>query len=300
MALDPKRYISFLARGGKFQQANLTPETSSAVVPVKIFNNSGSTLAAGDLLYVDDWNTVNSCVSVKKAQANAATTLAVLIADSTVADQAVGVGVYRKILSGVNTAGSAVGAPVYLSAATAGVWTLTAPTGSNTQQIVGTVHTVSATAGRVGFSLPALPLLGHDHSAAAVGGNIKTARAFDNVPPTGGIGGLLVIYAAFTAGPGGAPDDITIFAANCPRLIRIVRTVLHVTTAVAASTCTLRDATGGGGTALSDNISSAAAGEINSNFTAAWGTVPAGGSLYIRRSDNAVGGEVAIYCLPSA
>jgi hypothetical protein len=109
------------------------------------------------------------------------------------------------------------------------------------------------------------------------------------------IGILFTIRVAFTALATGAADDVTIYSANAPFAFRILNVTFLVSAAIAASTLVLRDTSGGGGAALSSTFDSAATGIAP--VTAAWtasSTVAANGSLFVRRSDRAVAGEVIV------
>lgn len=110
--------------------------------------------------------------------------------------------------------------------------------------------------------------------------------------------GLLVIRKAFTAGGGGSADDVVLYNATAPFGFRIVDVKLYVSTAVLLSTVTLRNATGGGGSALFAALSSATVGSLVLPTTeSASASISAGGTLVLRRSDNGVAGELILYCV---
>ena len=106
--------------------------------------------------------------------------------------------------------------------------------------------------------------------------------------------GVIAIRKAFTAGGGGAADDVTIYSGDVPCGCRILMTTLYVSTPISLATCTLRDATGGGGNALSDAFLCTAGGTKLLSALTATSTLTKNGTLVIRRSDNGVAGEIII------
>lgn len=110
------------------------------------------------------------------------------------------------------------------------------------------------------------------------------------------IGATFAIYVSFAAGAGGAPDDVTIYNANAPFSFRILDVTLLTSTAVALSTGQLFSATGGGGTALSSAMTTVTAGTARNNDSVTH-TVATNGSVFLRRSDSGVAGEVIITCV---
>lgn len=113
-------------------------------------------ITAGQLVYVSGWDTTESQLKLKVADADAAASardlywVPVAILDT----ETDGVAYKTGALTGQNTdAASAVGDPVYLST-TAGGWTLTAPSGTADHVVeVGTVAVKDATTGVVHFDL---------------------------------------------------------------------------------------------------------------------------------------------------
>lgn len=102
-----------------------------------------------------------------------------------------------------------------------------------------------------------------------------------------------VIRVPFTAAAAGTADDVTIYSAAAPFAFRIVDVHVHISTAISATTVQLRDTSGGGGAVLSSSLSSAATGVVR-NADTATRTVAAAGSVFLRRSDRGVAGEVVI------
>lgn len=118
---------------------------------------------------------------------------------------------------------------------------------------------------------------------------------------TSNIAVLFLIRVAFAAGGAPAtPDDVTVFSASAPFAFRIVDVRLIVSTAIALSTAQLRSASGGGGAALSSSFVTAVAGEaaLSASWTATT-TVALNGSVFLRRSDQTIAGEVLIYAVPT-
>lgn len=115
------------------------------------------------------------------------------------------------------------------------------------------------------------------------------------LPDTSTMGSMLVIRKAFTAGGGGSADDVIIFNSNAPFNFRILDSRFYISTTVALATVRLRDATGGGGNAVSDAIAASATGSLFNALKTGTDTISSGGSLVLRRSDSAVAGEVVVY-----
>lgn len=105
--------------------------------------------------------------------------------------------------------------------------------------------------------------------------------------------GEFVLPVSLVAGGGGAPDDVTVFNANAPFAFTLIDAWLQTATAVGGSTVQARTATGGGGSALTTALSSAATATTRNDDTAPR-AVAAGGSVFLRRSDNAVAGTFYI------
>jgi len=105
-----------------------------------------------------------------------------------------------------------------------------------------------------------------------------------------------VIRQQFTAGVGGTADDVILYNANAPYAFRILDAMVLVKTAVSASSAQLRNATGGGGSALSDafDTSTSSKGRDGGVIVQETPVIPAGGTLVLRRSKNTVAGEIII------
>lgn len=115
-----------------------------------------------------------------------------------------------------------------------------------------------------------------------------------SVDPPGEAGNVIAVRKTFAAGGGGA-DDIVIYNANAPFAARILDVVLFVSTSALLSSATLRDATGGGGNALSDAFGTTSTGVKPNTSLTATRTIAANGTLTLRRSTQAIAGEVIVY-----
>lgn len=107
----------------------------------------------------------------------------------------------------------------------------------------------------------------------------------------GNAGALFVTEHTIVVGAGGA-DDVTLFNANFPVNGRVAFALMTTTTPVGGSSVALRDAAGGVGNMLSNNINTAAAGTL-----AGLGVVNdavLGGSVFLRRSDSLIAGRLLI------
>ncbi len=120
---------------------------------VNIYNGTGATINSGQLLHVSGYNAATSEFKVELADADGVSKPCQLVANMTVADSASGTASTTYDLGNIDTsAAGAVGDPVYL-AASAGGWTLTAPTGADQlAQQVGVVTVDHATSGAIRFA----------------------------------------------------------------------------------------------------------------------------------------------------
>jgi hypothetical protein len=139
-------------------------------------------------------------------------------------------------------------------------------------------------------------------TAKILDANVTAAKIADasllpakTAPAAASIGITFDDRRVFTAGVAGTADDVTIYNADAPFAFRIVDVKVLISTAVGGSTVQLRDTSGGGGSALSSALSSAATGTVRNNDTASR-LVSANGSVFLRRSDRGVAGEVIFTC----
>ncbi len=103
-------------------------------------------------------------------------------------------------------------------------------------------------------------------------------------------------FKAFAAAAAGAPDDVTIFAVNTlPFKIRVFGATALVSTAIGASTLSVRSAAGGGGTEVAA-LDSATTGFKTQTAPLASVVLTPGAAvgLFVRRSDRGVAGEVNV------
>lgn len=108
-------------------------------------------------------------------------------------------------------------------------------------------------------------------------------------------GGIISIFRfAFSAGAGGSADDVTLLAAT-PFPIGLLEYHVTISTAVGGSTVQVRTATGGGGSALGQALSTAATGLIRETTRTAGSLVAAGTPLILRRSDSGVAGQINLF-----
>lgn len=121
--------------------------------PLEVHNGTGGNLVEGDLVYLSGYDTTSGLPKVVKSDADAGGRPAEFVVRDGIANGADGY-VYRTHrLASQATDGGSVGDPVYLST-TAGGWTLTAPSASNsTVQRVGVIVTSHATTGIIDFQL---------------------------------------------------------------------------------------------------------------------------------------------------
>jgi len=148
------------------QENGLLPSnirTTGAVdhVRVKVRNSTGSSIAAGTLVYFNgtysdgttNYPTIAKAVSHATAGSNF---FAQGILIATTANNADGTVAMFYELSGIDTSSTSVGDLAYLSTS-AGGWTKTRPTGGQFIQVVGTITVVDASAGRIIFSFGSVP-----------------------------------------------------------------------------------------------------------------------------------------------
>lgn len=114
----------------------------------------------------------------------------------------------------------------------------------------------------------------------------------------GGAGAAFVLSVTFEAAAAGSADDVT--GGVAPVACRILDRWADIDTNIGGSTLRVRNATGGGGDALSGSISSAAQcnGQRASSSTFAdEAQLAEGETWYVRRSDRGVAGTVYMLCV---
>jgi hypothetical protein len=101
------------------------------------------------------------------------------------------------------------------------------------------------------------------------------------------------VRGVFTA-TGAAGDDVPITTLALPRPVVVYDSLLVVGTLVAASTATVRTATGGLGTAVSNAMSTATTGVRRNDLTSS-PALPAGTNLFLNRSTGNTAGQVFVF-----
>ena len=155
--------------------------------PKSVRNETGGSLPAGTLVYVTGWSEANASFLVAKADADVPGAAARLVLRTALADVTNGLAYRTYRLTGLDTSAAVVGDPVYLSTATPGSWTLTAPIAAiSFQQVVGRVAVVNAVTGAIEFDLleaAAVKAIGGNEIQAAAVTDTKLANtaARDNL-----------------------------------------------------------------------------------------------------------------------
>ena len=120
---------------------------------VEIANKTGNPITAGQLVYISGYDATLAAPSVTLADADTTAKVAQLVVPVAIANNAKGMAYEKYEIGSLNTNAASVGDPVYLSA-TAGGWSLSAPSGADqVVQIIGFVTVKSATVGRILFLL---------------------------------------------------------------------------------------------------------------------------------------------------
>ncbi len=121
---------------------------------IQICNKTGSSIAAGKLVYISGFDATLELPTITLADADTSAKVAQFVTKVAIANNAKGLVYEKQEIGDLNTNGaSAVGDLVYLSA-TAGGWSLSAPSGADQiVQIVGFVTVKSATVGKILFLL---------------------------------------------------------------------------------------------------------------------------------------------------
>jgi hypothetical protein len=140
---DGEGSLDILMKGGNVTQTIGTQEYA------RVYNDSGSPLTKGQVVYIS--GAQGNRVAVKLARANSELTSRGTIG---LVAEAIGTGAEGFIIvSGalykLNTLGLTPGAPVFLSASTAGLYTTTAPTPPDNLVILGWIERVHATVGSI-------------------------------------------------------------------------------------------------------------------------------------------------------
>jgi hypothetical protein len=154
---------------------SLDHEVSRDLVHI-VRNNSGGTIAMGEVVYVS--GATGTVPTVAKARANSATTMPPYgLATGAISNNSFGQVMTAGDIQGLDTSGFAAGDFVYVSAATAGLLTATAPTGTNIPERVGIVLRSHATQGIIGITIGAATLPQQGAIADPTGGATTDTEA---------------------------------------------------------------------------------------------------------------------------
>lgn len=155
---------ALLSNGAGGWAPGLVEAGSAVTLEYEARKASEGTISKGSVVYVASWN-ASGWLEVEAAKANSTTTMPALgFAGEDLTSSATGTVIMYGQITGLDTSGFAVGNELYVSAATAGQVTDTAPTGTNLVQMVAQVTRSDASegilqicgAGRVS-NLPNLP-----------------------------------------------------------------------------------------------------------------------------------------------
>jgi hypothetical protein len=119
------------------------------IATVNVYNDTGGAFVIGKLLHVSGYNAASGYLKVELADADNSKPAQYIALDTTANGSTTYVADYLDAVT-FNTTGAAAGDPVYLSAATPGAFSLSAPTGADdVVQIVGRVKLHNNAAGTV-------------------------------------------------------------------------------------------------------------------------------------------------------
>ena len=124
---------------------------------VRVYNNTGSTILNGQVCYINGASGAFPTVALAKADSSTTSQATLGICTADISTGNYGYITTDGIVHDINTNGMTAGATVYLSAATAGAFTTTAPLQPNYAIIVGYVTEVSITTGAVYVYIDRLP-----------------------------------------------------------------------------------------------------------------------------------------------
>ena len=263
--------------GRDIKDASVQPHKLGAT----IYNDSGTILSPGDLLYVSGWTTTaDGKARIRKvASADADTgnpsNRATYVAIHTIAVGGYGTVARAAIVRNLNTSGVATaGDPVYLSTTAKG-FTATAPTAANANtQRVGYAVTKDATAGIVAFDLEAEPEV-LSNSALQDGSLAGSKAAVAAVKA--GAGAFLASEMALAGAivvdvPDGASGNVDLTALPFKILVTDVTYIKQGGAGDAGNSITVHNGTSGN--AITDALNSATdtavvrAGTLNDAYTA--------------------------------
>lgn len=106
---------------------------------IKVYNNTGSSLTDGQVVYVTGSQGQRLTVALAKANADSTSATIIGMVTEPIANNASGFVTTQGMVNGLNTVGATDGAVVYLSPTTAGAWTTTKPVAPQHLVMVGYV-----------------------------------------------------------------------------------------------------------------------------------------------------------------
>ena len=176
---------------------NLRTHANVEAVRIKVRNATGSSIAAGSLVYfsgtysdgTDSYPTIAKAVTTT---AVGTTFFAQATTTAAIGDGADGTAAIFLELTGQTTSSGTAGDSIYLDT-TAGGWTRTRPTGGQYVQVVGTITVVHASTGRVVLSLGSVP----EH---LTGGSSGLGATFQTLTVQGASGAAADVYHISDAG----------------------------------------------------------------------------------------------------
>jgi hypothetical protein len=124
---------------------------------VRVYNNTGSTILNGQVCYINGASGAFPTVALAKADSSTTSQATLGICTADIDTGGYGYITTDGIVHDINTNGMTAGATVYLSAATAGAYTTTAPLQPSYAIVVGYVTEVSATTGAIYVQIDRLP-----------------------------------------------------------------------------------------------------------------------------------------------
>jgi hypothetical protein len=162
---------------------------------------------------------------------------------------------------------------------------------------IGNADMASMAAGTFKLAVNAGPPI--DGTGAQAGGLIRSVLPVSLGAMAGNIVIPFAFRVAYAAGASpGTPDDVLLTLGLTFNVV-VFDVAVYTGTGIAVTSAQLRSATGGGGVALSQALSTAASNTTTRETTRTGGNVVnASTPLYWRRSDQGVSGTVVVWCHP--
>jgi hypothetical protein len=177
---------------------------SAGAVVVNAQKASSGTINVGQVVYVASWKAGAGIVEVELAKADAQATLAGTgICSATITNSVTGKFVMFGAITGFDTSSFSEGAPVYVSAATAGAITAVKPTGTNFIQKIGDVARSHNNQGVIFVNGPGrsndLPNIALDNIWRGDSSGVATATSFATVSQAEAEAGTATTLRGWTA-----------------------------------------------------------------------------------------------------